>query len=86
MVDDTLSRCSSTNCMMSTAANALVIDASRTVNLDPDVMEIIEDQQVRSKDRGVTIELVCNTDKAPKGTKLLTAGVIRAAKRLVRRK
>ncbi len=63
----------------------VVIDASRTVNLDPDVMEIIEDQQVRSKDRGVTIELVCTTDRSPKGTKLLTAGVIRAARRLVRR-
>ncbi len=64
----------------------VVIDASRTVNLDPDVMEIIEEQQVRSKDRGVSIELVCATDKAPKGTKVLTAGVIRAARRIVRRK
>ena len=30
--------------------------------------------------------MVCATDNAPKGTTLLTAGVIRAAKRLVRRK
>ena len=64
----------------------VVIDASRTVNLDPDVMEIIEEQQVRSKDRGGHIELVGATDKVPKGTKLLTAGVIRAARRLMRRK
>jgi MFS superfamily sulfate permease-like transporter len=63
----------------------VIIDASRTLNLDPDVMEIIEEQQVRSKDRGVNIELVCATEKAPQGTKNLTAGVIRAAKKLVRR-
>ncbi|MBK7085335.1 MAG: SulP family inorganic anion transporter [Flavobacteriales bacterium] len=62
----------------------VVIDAGRTVNLDADVMEIIEEEMVRSKDRGVNIELICATDRPQKGTKVLTAGVIRAARRIVR--
>ncbi len=62
----------------------VVIDAGRTVNLDADVMEIIEEEMVRSKDRGVNIELICATARPQKGTKVLTAGVIRAARRIVR--
>ena len=63
----------------------VVIDATRTVNLDPDVMEIIEEQQVRSKDRGVVIELIRAADRPAKAMKELTAGVLRAAKRAVGR-
>ena len=36
----------------------VIIDASRTVNLDPDVKEIIDEEIVRSEDQGIAIELV----------------------------
>lgn len=64
----------------------VVIDASRTLNLDPDVMEIIEEEMVRSKDRGVVIELICANDRPAKATKDLMAGVLRAAKRAIIRR
>lgn len=63
----------------------VVIDASRTMNLDPDVLEMLEEEIVRSRDRDVAIELVCRTDRPAKSTSNLAAGVLRAAKRAVGR-
>ena len=40
------------------AGTHLVLDASRTMNLDPDVLEIIREAQQREQDHGVKIELV----------------------------
>lgn len=35
----------------------VIIDASRTLDLDPDVREIIHDEMVRAREQGITIEL-----------------------------
>ncbi len=62
----------------------VVIDASRTMNLDPDVMEILEETRARAADQGITIDLTGFQEHQNKNTKVLTAGVIRAALRAVR--
>ena len=36
----------------------VIIDASRTIGLDPDVIEIIQDQAIRAKEHNTIIELV----------------------------
>lgn len=40
------------------AGSHITIDASRTVALDPDVLEILRDEVVRGKERGTTVEIV----------------------------
>ncbi|MBL7938198.1 MAG: SulP family inorganic anion transporter, partial [Flavobacteriales bacterium] len=55
----------------------LVLDASRTMNLDPDVQEIIQEAQQRERERGVKIELVCLKQPKKRSTKELIAAVIR---------
>lgn len=60
----------------------VVIDASRTVNLDPDVREIIEEEIVRSKDQGIHIELTGFAERPRRHTKVLAARVARAAARV----
>lgn len=62
----------------------VVIDAGRTMHLDPDVQEMLEEEMVRSKDRGIVIELICRTERPMKSTSTLAAGVLRAARRTVR--
>ena len=64
----------------------VVIDAHRTVNLDPDVQEIIDECMVRRKEEGIRIELVGFADRPRKHTKVLTASVVRAAGRRARKK
>ena len=64
----------------------VVIDGSRTVNLDPDVREIIEEEMVRADAQGIQIELTGFQDRPRKHTKVLSAGVIRAATRHAGRK
>lgn len=39
------------------AGSHVIIDARRTVDLDPDVREIIHDEMIRAKEQGITIEL-----------------------------
>ncbi len=39
------------------AGSHVIIDARRTVDLDPDVREIIHDEMVRAREQGITIEL-----------------------------
>jgi len=62
----------------------VVIDASHTMNLDPDVLEMLEEEIVRSRDRNVAIELIYRADRPAKSTSTLAAGVLRAARRAVR--
>ena len=62
----------------------VVIDASRTVNLDPDVREIIEEEMVRSKEQGITVELTGFRERNRKHTRVLSASVARAASRTTR--
>jgi MFS superfamily sulfate permease-like transporter len=62
----------------------VVIDASRTLNLDPDVREIIEEEMVRAKSQGIHMELTGFHDRPRKHTKVLAAGVARAAARSTR--
>ncbi len=64
----------------------VVIDAHRTVNLDPDVLEIIEECIVRRKEQGIRIELVGFAKRPAKRTHTLTADVVGAAQRTLRRK
>ncbi|MBK7554325.1 MAG: SulP family inorganic anion transporter [Flavobacteriales bacterium] len=64
----------------------VVIDAHRTVNLDPDVREIIDEVMVRAKDQGIQIELVGFHERPRKHTKVLAASVARAAARTSRLK
>ena len=55
----------------------LVLDASRTMNLDPDVREIIQEAQHRGKERGVRIELIGERpNNRKKSTKQLIDAVI----------
>lgn len=61
----------------------LIIDAKRTVGLDPDVREIIEDEKVRAAPRGITIEMIgFREDEKPK-LKDLRRSVLRAARHYV---
>ncbi len=62
----------------------VVIDASRTINLDLDVREIIEEEIVRAKAQGIQLELVGFLQRPKRHTKLLLAGVARAAARAAR--
>ena len=50
----------------------LVIDASHTMNLEPDVLDIIREAEVREKERGVKIELIgLRTPKKRSTTELI---------------
>ena len=55
----------------------LVLDASRTMNLDPDVREIISEAQQREGERGVKIELVRLKENKKRSTDDLIAAVSR---------
>jgi MFS superfamily sulfate permease-like transporter len=57
------------------SGSRIVIDANRSVNLDPDVLEIIDDFVTASDDRGVKVELVGfeKARGAPKQNDLLAA-------------
>jgi MFS superfamily sulfate permease-like transporter len=61
----------------------VTIDTTRTVNLDPDVREIIEEQRERGRTRGVVIELLCPPD-TPSATKDAPDRFLEAAKRSFR--
>jgi MFS superfamily sulfate permease-like transporter len=63
------------------AGTRVVIDASRTVNLDPDVREIIEEEMQKGRDKDVTIELTGLLPRPDRPTRTLMAGVLRAATR-----
>lgn len=54
----------------------LVLDADRTMNLDPDVLEIIHEAQEREKERGVKIELVCYRQPKKRSTSELIEAVV----------
>lgn len=54
----------------------LVLDADRTMNLDPDVLEIIHEAQEREKERGVKIELVCYRQPRKRSTSELIEAVV----------
>ena len=62
----------------------MVIDASRTVNLDPDVREILDEEMIRSKEQGITVELTGFRERNRKHTRVLSASVARAASRATR--
>ncbi|MEO8588879.1 MAG: SulP family inorganic anion transporter [Flavobacteriales bacterium] len=62
----------------------VVIDGTRTVNLDPDVREIIDEVKVRAGEQGIRIELTGFSEAPRKHTKVLSAGVLRAAMRSAR--
>ena len=57
----------------------VVIDAGRAQHIDPDVLEIIQDEQAKGQDRDVAIDLIGLRVKAPLATKKLTSSVLRAA-------
>lgn len=59
----------------------VIIDGSRTKNLDPDVHEIIEEMRVRAKEQGTTIELVSLEEQPKLATSELTENVLKAASR-----
>ena len=59
----------------------VVIDGHRTVNLDPDVMEIIEECMVRRKEEGVRMDLVGFEKRTAKQGKELPSVVADAAQR-----
>ena len=54
----------------------LVLDADRTMNLDPDVLEIIHEAQQREQERGVKIELICHREPRRRSTDELINAVI----------
>ena len=58
------------------AGTHLVLDAERTMNLDPDVLEIIHEAQAREKERGVKIELVSYRPPRKRSTQELIEAVI----------
>lgn len=64
----------------------VVVDASRTMNLDPDVREILEEELVRAKEQGIRLELIGFQDRPIKKTNVLIAGVLRSAERAMRGK
>jgi hypothetical protein len=57
----------------------VIIDAGRTVDLDPDVREIIHDEMVRAKDQGITIELTGFRPRDLPKVEQLRGAVIQAA-------
>ncbi|MBK9175154.1 MAG: SulP family inorganic anion transporter [Flavobacteriales bacterium] len=59
----------------------VVIDGHRTVNLDPDVLEIIEECRVRRKEEGIHIELVGFEKRLAKRVSMLASDVVGAARR-----
>ena len=58
----------------------VILDASRTMALDPDVQEIIQDQMVRAKEQGITIECIGFQQRDLPRMEDLRASVSRAAK------
>ncbi len=64
----------------------VIIDASRTMNLDADVREIIQEELVRAKDQGIRLDLIGFDERPIKKTRLLIAGVLRSADRALRNK
>ncbi len=58
------------------AGTHLVLDADRTMNLDPDVLEIIHEAQQREQERGVKIELVCHRTVTKRSTEELIEAVV----------
>lgn len=61
----------------------VLIDASRTVDLDMDVREIIEDERVRAAQRGITIELSGFREREKQKLEDLRRSVLRAARHYV---
>ncbi len=53
-----------------------MLDADRTMNLDPDVLEIIHEAQQREQERGVKIELVCHRTVTKRSTEELIEAVV----------
>jgi MFS superfamily sulfate permease-like transporter len=54
----------------------LVLDASSTMNLDPDVLEIIHEAKQREQERGVKIDLVGVKPPRKRSTKELIESVV----------
>ncbi|MCB0769964.1 MAG: SulP family inorganic anion transporter [Flavobacteriales bacterium] len=51
----------------------VIVDASKTVDLDPDVLEIIQEEMIRAKDQGIKIELIGESVPVKVNTDLLGA-------------
>jgi MFS superfamily sulfate permease-like transporter len=62
----------------------VVIDASHTMNLDPDVREIIEEEMIRSGDQGIKLELVGFEMRPVKRTNVLIDDLLRTAGKAIR--
>nr|MDQ3100364.1 hypothetical protein [Bacteroidota bacterium] len=62
----------------------VVIDGHRTVNLDLDVLEIIEECMVRRKEHGIRIELVGFEKRPTKRVSMLSSNVAGTARRKLR--
>jgi len=58
----------------------VILDASRTMALDPDVREIIQDQLVRARDQGITIECIGFQQRDLPRVEALRSSVRKAAK------
>jgi MFS superfamily sulfate permease-like transporter len=61
----------------------LILDASRTVDLDPDVREIIEDERVRAEQQGITIEFIGFNEREKPRLEALREKVLNAANHYV---
>lgn len=63
----------------------VIIDASRTMGIDPDVREIIEDERVRAAPRGITIEYNGFEEREKPRLDALRSTIVDAAKHYVGR-
>ncbi|MCB0765323.1 MAG: SulP family inorganic anion transporter [Flavobacteriales bacterium] len=59
----------------------VVVDASGTMDLDPDVRELIEECTIRAEEEGVRIEFIAPEERKRQATGVLTSRVQRAADR-----